>query len=447
MQELFYKCILRSLSEAACAIDSHWRIKCFNRQAQQLTGINLKEALNAHFQDIFPSVGHKTLKSLIEQVMSLGKTLRGTHMHIINKTGEKIPVIANFAPVLNSNRTITGVVFVLQDNRQMELLRRQLRNAYTFGDFVTKNEHIHQMLEIMPSVAKSMSAVLIEGATGTGKELLAKAIHSDSPRKNRPFVAINCGALPDTLLESELFGYKQGAFTDAKQDKPGRFALAEKGTLFLDEIGEISNAMQVKLLRVLDEKKYEPLGGTQSISTDVRILAATNRNLNEMVSTETFRADLYYRLNVIEFKIPPLCERPEDIPLLLEHFLEILNAEKGRNVKQISPSALNRLSRYSYPGNVRELRNILEHAYVLCQGDIIDENCLPTRISPLSVSAQNNTRTGPPPTPLHRMPPEEQQKQILQKLKEHNGHRANTAEALGIDSSTLWRKMKKFELL
>ncbi len=442
MQAEVYKSILKSLSEAICAVDSHGRVRCLNREAQRLTGVNTDDALGAPLENVFPAdIGQ--LHSLIADVMKSAETIRGTRTYLVNRNGERIPVIANTAPVLDNVGAVSGVVVVLQDNRHIELLRRELRREYTFQDIVTKDDRIRRILEILPNVAESDTTILIHGPTGTGKELLARTIHSASARSDGPFVAVNCGALPDTLLESELFGYKKGAFTDAKQDKQGRFALAQGGTLLLDEIGDMSPAMQVKLLRVLQERKYEPLGGTESVKANVRIVAATNSDLQKMVDTGEFRADLYYRVNVIEFRLPPLSERPEDIPLLFEHFLEVLNAEKDRNVTRISHTAMGHLMRYSYPGNVRELRNILEHAYVLCPDEEIREDCLPHRVLGFTPSSEVESSQAVA-VPLHRMPSEEQHHLIEKTLRIHNGHRAKTANALGIDKSTLWRKMQKF---
>jgi len=442
MEPELYQCILRSLSESVCAVDRHLRIRCLNNQGRRLTGVKTEDALGAPLEEVFPPDAGE-LHSLITRVMESGTPISGARTHIVNSHGESIPVVANAAPVLDNTGTLSGAVVTLQDNRAIEVLRRELRHKYTFGDIVTKDDRILRILQILPTVAESESTVLIIGPTGTGKELFAHAIHSASPRRDGPFVAVNCGALPDTLLESELFGYKKGAFTDAKHDKPGRFALAKGGTLFLDEVGDLSPATQGKLLRVLEDKQYQPLGATESTQADVRIVSATNKDLAAMVDAAEFRPDLYYRLNVIGFRLPPLSERPGDIPLLVEHFVEVFNAEKGRQVKQVSAAAMSWLMRYDYPGNVRELRSIIERAYVLCPHDQIEEDCLSLDL----LGALPSCEAPPPrkaPVPLGRLAPEEQRRLIQEALREHDGHRGKTADALGIDKSTLWRKMKKY---
>ncbi|MCK4462216.1 MAG: sigma 54-interacting transcriptional regulator, partial [candidate division Zixibacteria bacterium] len=269
--------------------------------------------------------------------------------------------------------------------------------------------------------------------SGTGKELIARALHNLSHRKDKPFVAVNCGALPDTLLESELFGYKAGAFTDARKDKPGRFAMAESGTIFLDEIADISPALQVRLLRVIQERTYEPLGATESVQADIRVVTATNRNLEELVKSGKFREDLYYRINVIRIKLPPLRERKEDIPLLVDHFIRRFNNLNKKLIADISPSAMTVLINYDYPGNIRELENIIEHAFVLCRGTVIDIENLPENVRP---------KEGRSLVRLTSMDDLEVAF-ITEALRRNNFNRKKTAQELGMHKTTLWRKMKK----
>jgi transcriptional regulator with PAS, ATPase and Fis domain len=274
---------------------------------------------------------------------------------------------------------------------------------------------------------------LIKGESGTGKELVARAIHNLSHRHQKPMITVNCGALPDTLLESELFGYKKGAFTGATKDKPGRFALAKGGTLFLDEIADISPALQVRLLRVLQEHTYEPLGGTESVTADVRVVAAVNRNLQKLVKNGKFREDLYYRINVLQIELPPLRERTEDIQLLIEHFIDRLNKTRDKFIEGISPEVLSILMTYDYPGNVRELENIIEHAFVLCQASTIGVECLPPQLSPKEKGAEVPARSVR----------EFEKYFLIETLKKNKWSRVKTAAELGINKSTLWRKMKK----
>jgi transcriptional regulator with PAS, ATPase and Fis domain len=271
--------------------------------------------------------------------------------------------------------------------------------------------------------------------------LVAKAIHNRSRRAKQKYVVVNCGALPDTLLESELFGYKKGAFTDAKKDKPGRFALAKGGTLFLDEISDVSHALQVKLLRVLQEREYEPLGATATVKADVRVIAATNQPLTEQVARGAFREDLFYRLNVVKLTLPPLSERREDIPLLAHHFLRLFSAQQGKRLEGITEEAIAILLRHSFPGNVRELQNVIEYAVVLCHSDRIRPDCLPPYLTDAG-SNRDGLESNSPDDPLG----EAEAVTIMRTLREHEGHRGNTAAALGIDKSTLWRKIKKYAL-
>jgi transcriptional regulator with PAS, ATPase and Fis domain len=302
---------------------------------------------------------------------------------------------------------------------------------------VSRSPEMKKIFDILPQVAVTPATVLISGESGTGKELVARALHQLSLRKRKPFVAINCSALPDNLLESELFGYKAGAFTDAKKDKPGKLALAEGGVLLLDEIGDISPAMQVKLLRVLQEKTYEPLGGLKSIKADVRILVATHKNLAEMVERGEFREDLFYRMNVLKIKLPPLRERRMDIPLLADHFVQLFNRRYNRSIEGISAGAIERLMTHDFNGNIRELENIIEHAFVFCTEGEIQLSHLPEEVS--ATSHDDCTRAFRAISSF-----DELEAHFLRAvLEETGGSRIEAAKRLGIHKSTLFRKLKK----
>jgi transcriptional regulator with PAS, ATPase and Fis domain len=322
--------------------------------------------------------------------------------------------------------------------RLVNELRQQAEQQDSFSDIIGRSAAMRQLFDLLPPVAESDSTVLIEGPSGTGKELFARALHQLSRRKTKRFVAINCGAMPDTLLESELFGYKAGAFTDARKDKPGRFALAEGGTILLDEIGDVSPAMQTRLLRVLQERIYEPLGSVEPVRCDVRVLAATNKSLTALVKEGKFREDLFYRVHVVRLELPALRERREDIPLLADHFVARLNRLKGRDIAGLSDTALARLMEHDFPGNVRELENILEHAFVLCRGGLIELNHLPP---PLRTGGEVASGI-PAGLTLAAM-----EKLLIQDaLRRNDGNRAAAARELGMDTSTMFRKIKSLGL-
>jgi len=350
-----------------------------------------------------------------------------------------VPISISTAVLKDKNGKVMGGVETFRDLSSLEELKKEISKQYTFEDIISKNHHIQKIFDVLPDIAESESTVLIQGASGSGKELFARAIHNLSPRKGRPYVVVNCGALPDTLLESELFGYVKGAFTDAKKDKPGRFALAEGGTLFLDEIAELSTALQVKLLRVLQQKEYEPLGATQPLKAHVRIIAATNKDLSQLLARGLFREDLYYRLNVVKIDLPSLSTRREDIPLLIEHFINQFNLKKGKKISGISTEVMEMIMKHEFPGNVRELENLIEHAFVLCHGSQIGVEHLPVdfvkklggeKVTTLQVNILKDAEA----------------KVIIETLKKWGGNRAKAAQELGIDKSTLWRKMKTLNI-
>jgi PAS domain S-box-containing protein len=316
-------------------------------------------------------------------------------------------------------------------------LRRELREKTSFANMVSRSPRMNEIFSILPEIACASAPVLVTGESGTGKELIAKSIHDLSPRKNKPFIAINCGALPDNLLESELFGYKAGAFTDAKKDKPGKFALAEGGTIFLDEIGDISASMQVKLLRVLQEKTYEPLGATSSVFSNVRVISATNKDLQILIKDGTFREDLFYRINVLRISLPPLKERRCDIPILCDFFIEKFNSRYNKKVTCISQEVMDLLLSYEYHGNIRELENLIEHAFVFCKEQSIELNHLPSGFREMTNSEKMKEFSR-----INNF--DELEKLYLKSvLEESGGCKLKAAERLGIHKATLFRKIKK----
>ena len=427
--------ILESISDGVFTVDHNWRIMSFNRAAEKITGIPRNEAIGSHCWEVFRSNMCED-NCALKRTMQEGTSLTNSETYIVNSRKQRIPITVSTAPLKNSAGEILGGVETFRDHSLEEALRKRLDGRFQIGDIVSRSTAMQEILSVLPMVAESGSAVLIEGETGTGKELLARAIHNASSRKNGPFVAINCSALPDTLLESELFGYKAGAFTNATKDKPGYFDVTRGGTILLDEIGETSAAFQVKLLRVLEEQAFVPLGAVSKNKSDVRIIAATNKNLSDMVAAETFRRDLYYRINVVRMQLPPLRERKEDIPLLIDHFIDKMNMIRGRRVTGVTPETLQLLMCHDYPGNIRELENIIEHAFVLCQAGPIAPRYLPSGFSGHATDAGEAT------TLSHTLNSTEAIT-IIDTLKRCNYNRMAAANALGMHKSTLFRKIRK----
>ncbi len=427
--------ILNSVSDGVFTVDHEWRITSFNRAAEQITGVSRDEAMGKHCWEVFRSNICET-DCALHRTMKQGKAFVDTSTYIVNSNRRRIPVVVCTSLLKDDKGKVLGGVETFRDMSQLEELRKELEARYQVGDIVSRSPSMHKIFRILPQVAESDSTVLIQGETGTGKELLARAVHALSPRKAKPFVAINCGALPDTLLESELFGYKAGAFTHATRDKPGRFALAEGGTILLDEIGDLSAAFQVRLLRVLQERTFQPLGATRPVRANVRILASTNKDLGDLVKKGKFRQDLYYRVNVVCLELPPLRERKEDIPLLVDHFIGRMNHLRGRSVTGITQEALSLLMYHGYPGNIRELENIIEHAFVLCPEGDIKASCLPEH---LQVSTpRQETHAG-----MDAALKSTEAHVIRDALRRHDYNRLETARELCMHKSTLYRKLKK----
>ncbi len=434
--ERFFRVILDSIADGVFTVDREWRVTSFNHAAEVITGLPRERAIGQKCHDVFHANICLTACAL-RHTIETGEPVVEQSVDIVDAAGRRIPIRISTAVLRDDGGNIVGGVETFRDVSAIEELRKEVARRYTFEDIISKNHRIQAIFNILPDIAESDSTVLLEGPSGSGKELFARAIHNLSARRERPLVVVNCGALPDTLLESELFGYVAGAFTDAKRDKPGRIALAEGGTLFLDEVGDMSPALQVRLLRVLQEREYEPLGATAPLKANVRVIAATNRKLAELTRQGAFREDLFYRLNVLKIELPRLAERREDIPLLVEHFLQRLSLRHGRPAPRVSDEVLGLLLRYDFPGNVRELENIIEHAFVLCREREIRRGCLP----PEFLRAVEHVEGTPWPIGSIQ---ENEARLIRDALARHNGHRRKAAADLHINPSTLWRKMKRY---
>lgn len=428
--------ILDSISDGVFTVDSQWRITSFNRAAENITGIPRDEAIGQQCSYVLRASVCGSGCAL-RHTMETGQPLVNLPIYILRADGSKVPISISTALLRSGDGEIIGGVETFRDLSREDELKRELERKYTFADITSRNHRMRELFDLLPTVAESSSTVLVEGESGTGKELVCRAIHSLSPRKDGPFVAVNCGALPDTLLESELFGYKAGAFSDARKDRKGRFELADGGTILLDEIGDVSPAFQVRLLRILQERTFEPLGSEQPVSVDVRVLAATNRDLGKLVEEGTFRRDLYYRINVVHLALPPLRERREDIPLLADHFIGHYNRLTGRDITGLHPSAMAALMEHDFPGNVRELENAVEHAFVLCRDRMILPRHLPAQF-------RRDDESGGRKPSGERTMEELEIDAIRDALARHGNNRTEAARALGIHKTTLHRKLNRY---
>ncbi len=428
-EELF-PLIFDSLNEGVFTVDEDFRITSFNEAAERITGVSREEAVGRQCHEIFKA-NICQVGCALRETLETGEPRRDVRVEVLNSKMEPVPLRVSTAVLRDEDGKLIGGVEIFRDVSDLEALRTELAGRRRFGDIIGRSPAMREIFSIIPQVAGSDAPVLVLGPSGTGKELVAHAIHELSPRSEKAFIRVNCGALPDTLLESELFGYEKGAFTGAVTNKPGRFTQADGGTLFLDEIGDVSPAFQVKLLRAIEEGEITPLGSTRTRNVDVRLITATNRNLGEMVRDGHFREDLYYRIRVVPIELPSLRERREDIPLLVSHFIDVLSARAGRLAPRPSGETMRLLYDYDYPGNVRELRNILERAIVLCATDTIETRCLPPEVVGSHRSSRRDT---------------EEVRELKEILTEHGWNRTETARALGIGRTTLWRRMKELGL-
>ena len=424
-------------------VDTKFRITSFNDQARALTGFTKREALGMRCYEIFRADSCFSGCPLKEAIRTEQQVIR-RRMRILDKANQEFPVEITAAVLRDEDGNVIGGVESFQDDRERSQLEKKIHGTYALGDIVGKSASMATLFELLPVLAGANVSVLVLGETGTGKGLVARIIHNLSKRKDGPFVKVNCAAIPDNLLESELFGYKKGAFTDAYRDKPGHFLTADKGSIFLDEIGEMPLPVQSKLLQVIEDQEFYPLGGTRPVRSDTRIIAATNCDIETKAAEGLFRPDLFYRLNVAAVRLPTLRERREDIPLLIQHFLHNADSDQGLNITGVSKEAMSLLMRYDYPGNVRELLNILEYATVLRSRGEIRSSDLPPAVTRSRIPS---TSPGEKPPLVSRQfldPIQlEERERISEVLKTCGWSRNEAARKLGMGRTTLWRRMKQ----
>lgn len=434
--------ILDNVADGIVTLDKEGSVAWFNRAAEQITGFSKEEVLGRPCRSILQTDLCGTESCPLEQTLRYGKSVTNLEVVITNKWGRHIPVSVSTALLKDKEGNILGAVETFRDLSMLKAYQLEAGDRYSLKNIVTNNTRMLSILQHLKDLALSDSPVLLSGESGTGKELLARALHELSRRKQGPYIAVNCGAIPETLIESELFGYRKGAFTDAKQHKPGRFALAQRGTLFLDEIGDLPLETQVKLLRVLEGGEYQPLGSAETLKADVRIITATNKDLFEEIKRGRFREDLFYRINVVQIDVPPLRQRREDIPLLMKHFLEKMNRKRDKKIGGLSPAAERILLDHDYPGNIRELENILEYATIVCKNYQIEPRHFPPYLLRAKEESSASGETLRPGPSLEALEKEE----LVQALRAHRWNRQAAASALGISRTTLWRKIRRFKI-
>jgi PAS domain S-box-containing protein len=436
-EERSLKMILDNLDIGIFTVNRGGLITFFNRAAEIVSGFNRKQVLGRPCNIIFGEDSVEDSEMLKESI-SLGELRTNTNSRLVTQEGEIVPIRADYIPLHDEQNKIVGGLATIQDLTLIHQLDQMISGRYSFHNMIGRDPEMQKIFRIVEVAAASDATILIKGETGTGKDLLAKIVHSASSRREKAFVKVNCAALPDNLLESELFGYRKGAFTGADRDKPGRFQEADQGTILLDEIGDLPLNLQAKLLRVLEDKEFYPLGSSSTKKVDVRIVSATNRDIEELISRRLFREDLYYRLNVIQVTLPSLRERRADIPLLIRHILRKLCSTHNVKSCEISKEALRILLNYHYPGNVRELQNLLEHAVIVCQGNIIKPEHLPVNLRNHIIEMEASPYEGAAP---RKKAMNDERQQIMVTLEAHDWHRGKTAAALHMDRTTLWRKM------
>jgi two-component system response regulator HydG len=430
--------IFRSVNDAIITVDKNMRITAANDATRTICGLEPKEIIGRRFYNVGRYCAHSCYKAL-KDIIGTGKTIKEYRLECGHEYHANQIVSISSSPLRDRSDRNIGTVLVMRDITRVAAMEGELRERYNLHNILGKSHQMQRVFRLLTELMNIDTTVLITGETGTGKELVAKALHYGGPRAAKPLVVVNCSALAENLLESELFGHVKGAFTGAQKDRVGRFQAAHQGTIFLDEVGDITPKLQLKLLRVIQEKTFERVGDSRTYQVDVRVIAATNCNLKQKVSLGEFREDLYYRLKVLEIELPPLRARREDIPLLINHFVTLFNKSYKKSIEGISQEALKIFMDYSWPGNVRELQHAIEHAFVLCNGPTITLEHLPTEIrdysAPEAVAPAERTKTAALQTP-----------DILEALIKTGWNKAKTARLLGISRPTLYQLIQLHNL-
>jgi PAS domain S-box-containing protein len=437
-KDKLFQAILNSISDGVMTLDKDWRILSWNLAAERITGFGKEEVLGQECRKLFLTPLCRE-GCPVDKALSCGHPYSDVEVAIRNKRNEVVRLLVNAAPLYDVSGHVIGGLETFRDVSQAHWMQEELEREYGYTNIVGRSEAMQGVYEVLGRLIKTDTTVLIQGESGTGKELIARALHFYGGRKDKSFVAINCSALPEGLLETELFGHVKGAFTGAIKDHMGKFELANGGTLFLDEIAEISSAIQVKLLRVIEEKEFQRIGDNRSVRVDLRLITATNKDLHKKVLESAFREDLYYRLSVFPVHLPPLRDRIEDIPFLLSHFIGKFNKQMGRSIQGIGDGVLEVLESYNWPGNVREFANAVEYAFVHCKGRLLYPSDLPQNILQANQSTSRRKSSS-----THDTLDLVERDLILKELRATSWKKNLAARRLGMSRSTLWRKMEKY---